>query len=176
LFASEPQHEKEPAMAKVSSSDESQVIALLKGAFGDFDPKQTLGKIFDVTPAFGRFEWMLTILAIEIDLHVDIPERLAHNRKLTVKQFVAKVAQLPKLTSKTNTLDCLVLLAQALLTLDAEVEDEPKAARGTKSTKTTKKTAKKKVAKKAVAKQTVAKQTVAKKAAKKATKKTRTAR
>lgn len=179
-------------MAKVSSNDESQVIALLKGALGDVDTKQTLGKIATDTPAFGSFEWMLTILAIEIDLRVDIPEPLSDNRKLTLQQFAAKVAALPKVASKTFTLDSLVLLAQALLTLDVEGAEEPKkTTRKATAKKAAKKKAAKKIAEEAVAKTTrgttrrgkapekAAKKTaekVTKKVAKKTTKKARKSR
>jgi len=130
-------------MAKPLATEIDRVNALLKGAFGDFTPKQTLGSIFKKAPAFGRFEWMLTILAIEIDLRVDIPERTSDNHRLSVEDFVTRVAKLPKVESKTYTLDSLVLLAQALLTLESdEAPSTPKANKPSESKAATKPTKK----------------------------------
>jgi len=112
-------------MANDTVRDASQVLALLRASLGDIDPKKSLKRLFEDAPQCGPFEWMLTILAIEIDLRVDVPEKLADNRKQTAAQFADKVSRLRKVASSTYTLDCLGLVAQALLLLEPEVEESP---------------------------------------------------
>jgi hypothetical protein len=112
-------------MANDTARDTSQVLALLRASLGDIDPKKSLKRLFEDAPQCGPFEWMLTILAIEIDLRVDVPEKLSDNRKQTAAQFADKVSRLPKVASSTYTLDCLGLVAQALLLLEPVAEDEP---------------------------------------------------
>jgi hypothetical protein len=157
-------------MANENAQDTAQVIALLRAALGNIDTNQPLKRLFEKAPQCGPFEWMLTILAIEIDLRVDVPEKLADNRKLTAAQFAKKVCSLPKVTSGTYTLDCLGLVAQALLLLEPEIAEEKpqkKRAPATRKKAPAKKApAKKTPAKKTPAKKTPAKKTPAKKAAK----------
>jgi hypothetical protein len=106
-------------MAKNANSQDTQkVLALLRAALSDFDPKAPLARVFEKAPKCGPFEWMLCILSIEIDLRVDIPEKLADNRKLSALEFAQKVAALPRINSDTYTIECLALVAQALLALD----------------------------------------------------------
>jgi hypothetical protein len=107
-------------MAKTNDTDLQKVLHLLRAALGDINPKQPLHKLFAKAPQCGPFEWMLSILAMEIDLRVNIPEKLADNRDLTAEAFAAKVAALPKIDFPTYTLDCLALVAQALLSLESE--------------------------------------------------------
>jgi hypothetical protein len=107
-------------MAKPNDTDHQQVLHLLRAALGDIDPKQPLHKLFAKAPQCGPFEWMLSILAMEIDLRVDIPEKLADDRKLTAETFATRVAALPKINFPTYTLDCLALVAQALLSIEYE--------------------------------------------------------
>lgn len=122
-------------MANANTRDTAQVIALLRAALGAIDPKQPLKRLFEKAPQCGPFEWMLTILAIEIDLRVDVPEALADNRKITAEQFAIKVSQLPKITSSTYTLDCLGLVAQALLLIESEMLEEKSTKKGAPSTR-----------------------------------------
>ncbi|MGC4070731.1 MAG: hypothetical protein QM784_39875 [Polyangiaceae bacterium] len=107
-------------MANPNDTDLQKVLHLLRAALGDIDPKQPLHKLFASAPQCGPFEWMLSILAMEIDLRVDIPEKLADDRKLTAEAFAKRVAALPKIDFPTYTLDCLALVAQALLSLESE--------------------------------------------------------
>jgi hypothetical protein len=107
-------------MAKFTARDYEKTIALLRASLGDINLKEPLKRLFEKAPQCGPFEWMLAILAIEIDLRVDVPEELADARQLTAEQFAKKVVQLPRLSSDTYTLDCLGLVAQALLHLEPE--------------------------------------------------------
>jgi len=105
-------------MTKPRSEDYAAALALLRAAFGECNPKQPLRKLFELQPNFGKFEWMLTIIGLEIDLRLDIPESLADNLKLTVDEFCHRVAALPKVDAPGYTLECLSLVAQALLCLE----------------------------------------------------------
>jgi hypothetical protein len=137
-------------MAKANAQDIEQVTTLLRASLGRFDPTVPLSHSFAEAPNCGPFEWMLTILSIEIDLKVEIPEKLSDNRKLNGADWAAKVAALPKVNSKTYTLDCLSLVAQALLLLET-VEIEPAKASPAKKVRAKKSPAKKAPAKKAAA-------------------------
>lgn len=128
-------------MTKTVSSEYGKALTLLCAALGAVDPKKSLGKVLARVPDFGNFEWMLTIIGLEIDLRVDIPESLADDRTQTVDSFCRAVAQLPKVDSPGYTLECLGLVAQALLSLDVASEPAEKAprkaaARGAKAPRT----------------------------------------
>lgn len=105
-------------MSRSPSPDYEKALTLLKAALGDFNPKQPLKRIIAGVPDFGAFEWMLTILGLEIDLRVDIPEALADKRGLSADEFCKRLAKLPKVDSPGYTLECLGLVAQALLSLE----------------------------------------------------------
>jgi hypothetical protein len=109
-------------MAKSASQDYEKALALLRTALGDFDPNKPLSKVIAQLPDFGKFEWMLTIIGLEIDLRVDIPEALADDFDRTAKTFAKLVVGLPKVDSPGYTLECLGLVAQALLSLDLSTE------------------------------------------------------
>ncbi len=70
------------------------------------------------------FDWMLFIMSLEIDLKVQIPERLVRPKKLTSLQFAKAIAALPQVKSEEHTLETLQFLAGALFG-----EGEPKPAR-----------------------------------------------
>jgi len=150
-------------MAKANAQDIEQVTTLLRASLGRFDPTVPLSHCFAKAPNCGPFEWMLTILSIEIDLKIEIPEKLSDNRKLKGADWVAKVAALPKVNSKTYTLDCLSLVAQALLLLES-VEVEPAKASPSKKVRAKKSPAKKSPAKKSPAKKAPAKKAATRKA------------
>jgi hypothetical protein len=113
-------------MARPTSQDREKALSLLQAALGDFNPNQPLSKIIAQLPEFGKFEWMLTILGLEIDLRVDIPEAVADDLKRTAQNFCKLVAGLPKVDSPGYTLECLGLVAQALLSLDLPTEPPPR--------------------------------------------------
>jgi hypothetical protein len=109
-------------MAKKSSPDQEKALSLLRAALGDIDEKRPLSELIAKVPDFGSFEWMLTIIGLEIDLRVDIPESLADGLERTAADFARRVAELPKIDSPAYTLECLGLVAQALLNLDLAPE------------------------------------------------------
>jgi hypothetical protein len=111
-------------MAKSASPDIDRALALLHAALGEFNPKHTLKRILSQVPDFGSFEWMLTIIGLEIDLRVDIPEPTADDHNQTAADFCRAVASLPRIDSDGYTLECLGLVAQALLSLEITGEGE----------------------------------------------------
>jgi len=116
-------------MAPSRPSEYEKSLALLEAALGSFDRRKPLGKLMQRVPDFGAFEWMLTIIGLEIDLRVDIPESLADALDSTADDFAKRVSSLPKIDSPSYTLECLGLLAQALLSLDVGSEPEKTRAR-----------------------------------------------
>lgn len=114
------------------SPDYEKALTLLQAALGDFNPKQPLKRVIADVPDFGAFEWMLTILGLEIDLRVDIPEALADNQARSADEFCKRLAKLPKVDSPGYTLECLGLVAQALLSLEvgSEANSDSKIERG----------------------------------------------
>jgi hypothetical protein len=121
---------REIRMAQSHSADYDQSLALLEAALGSIAPKKPLARLMKSVPDFGAFEWMLTIIGLEIELRVDIPEALADNLERTAEDFARRVSKLPKVDSPGYTLECLGLLAQALLSLDTETEPTTKRTRG----------------------------------------------
>ncbi|HMA96240.1 MAG TPA: hypothetical protein VKP30_26315 [Polyangiaceae bacterium] len=117
-------------MTRSPSPDYEKALILLKAALGEFKPGQPLKRILSNVPDFGPFEWMLTILGLEIDLRVDIPESLADNQSRSASEFCTRVAKLPKVDSPGYTLECLGMVAQALLSL--ELGSDPGAQRSAK--------------------------------------------
>ncbi len=109
-------------MTKTPAEDREKLLSLLRAAVGDFDLNKPLSKLISQVPDFGRFEWMLTVIGIEIDLRVDIPESIADDLKQTANKFCSRVLRLPKVDSPGYTLECLGLVAQALLSLDTTTE------------------------------------------------------
>ncbi len=124
-------------MAKPPSADYEKSLGLLAAALGSFNPKQPLAKILKRVPDFGKFEWMLTIIGLEIDLRVDIPESLADGLERTPEDFSQLVAKLPKVDSPGYTLECLGLVAQALLSLDVGTDPALQPVRGQAAHKAT---------------------------------------
>jgi len=86
-----------------------------------------LGKLYGNPPRTARidtlcssskldeFDWLLLIMSLEIDLKVHVPTRLIHPKRLTVAQFAAAIAALPRVDSEAHTLETLQFLAAALL-------------------------------------------------------------
>ncbi|HEY5960985.1 MAG TPA: hypothetical protein VIV60_30725 [Polyangiaceae bacterium] len=109
-------------MAKSNPPEYDRALSLLHAALGEFNPNQPLKQLLPHVPDFGSFEWMLTIIGLEIDLRVDIPERIADDHSRTAAAFCRTVASLPKIDTPGYTLECLGMVAQALLTLDVSSE------------------------------------------------------
>ena len=133
-------------MPRPTTANQDKALQLLKAALGDFEPKRPLHHIISNTKDFGTFEWMLTIIGLEIDLRVDIPEALADNHSRSANEFCKLVAKLPQVDSPGYTLECLGMVAQALLSLDLPVQAEKRA-----KTKRSTSSPKKSVRKRAVA-------------------------
>ena len=86
-----------------------------------------LGKLYGNPPRTARidtlcssskldeFDWLLLIMSLEIDLKLHVPTRLIHPKRLTVAQFAAAIAALPRVDSEAHTLETLQFLAAALL-------------------------------------------------------------
>jgi hypothetical protein len=77
-------------------------------------------------PQLDQFDWSLLIICIDIDLRVNVPQRLIDADQLTIADFAKKIASLPKITETNHTLEMLTLLAQALLTVDDAVMRAPR--------------------------------------------------
>jgi hypothetical protein len=90
-------------------------MTILRAAAGAVTPSTKLTTLFQCNPDFGKLEWMIAVLAIEIELGVEIPESIADDHRQTVSRFAARVTALPRIDSPEYTLDRLSLLAQALL-------------------------------------------------------------
>jgi hypothetical protein len=61
-------------------------------------------------------DWSLLILSIEIELRVNMTPSLLNIGSRSVGAFARTVAALPKVQSRTHTLDLLTLLVDELLT------------------------------------------------------------
>ena len=100
--------------------DATKVTRLLGACYGTAPTNTTLGSLRRRNPHLDRFDWLLLVIAIEIDLKVRLAPRLIEADRLTIAKFAKAVAVLPKVSTATHTLDMLTLLAQALLG-DSEV-------------------------------------------------------
>jgi hypothetical protein len=78
----------------------------------------TLRTLLRRNPQWDRFDWSLFVVSLEIDLRVEIPQRIADAHQLTVATFAKKVAALPRVAAPDYTLQILTLLAQAVLSAD----------------------------------------------------------
>lgn len=142
-------------MPRPTTTNQDKALQLLKAALGDFEPKRSLDQIISNTKDFGTFEWMLTIIGLEIDLCVDIPESLADDHSRSANEFCKLVAKLPRIDSPGYTLECLGMVAQALLSLDLPVQAE-KQAKTKRPTSGAKKSVRKRVAQPGVARKSKA--------------------
>jgi hypothetical protein len=120
-------------MPRTPSADHEKALQLLKAALGEFEPNRSLKRIISSNKEFGNFEWMLTIIGLEIDLRVDIPESLSDHHDQSANEFCKLVAKLPKVDAPGYTLECLGLVAQALLSLDLPTEPERPAKKARRS-------------------------------------------
>lgn len=156
-------------MPKTKTANQDKALQLLKAALGDFDPKRSLHQIISKTKDFGTFEWMLTIIGLEIDLRVDIPESLADDHSRSANEFCKLVAKLPPIDSPGYTLECLGMVAQALLSLDLPVGADGGAKTKRSTTRSAKSLGKRSVEKKGPARKTKASPPTSGRSAKKTT-------
>ena len=101
-----------------TSKDVSYVVELLRSRYGAVPSSLPLGQLRRSSPQLDRFDWSLLILATEIDLKIRIPRRLADANRMTIAQFAAEIAALPKVSEVNHTLELVTLLAQALLSTE----------------------------------------------------------
>ena len=104
-----------PSHKNQNQDDASVVIHMISSRYGAAPPNTLLGSLRRSNPQLDRFDWMLLIVGIEIDLKVRLPSRLIEADRKSIAQFAHAIATLPKVTSSSHTLDTLALLAQALL-------------------------------------------------------------
>jgi len=88
---------------------------MLGRVFGSAPASTEIQALRRRNPGLDRFDWLLFIMSLEIDLKVRIPQRLVEPRAQSVAQFANAIAALRKVTSEDHTLDTLRLLASALL-------------------------------------------------------------
>ncbi len=101
--------------AKVSN-DASIVVQVLSARYGSVSRNTKLSSLRRQNPQLDRFDWLLLVIAIEIDLKVHLPSRLIEAEGMTVSEFARAIAALRKVSSRAHTLDTVTLLAQALMT------------------------------------------------------------
>ena len=90
---------------------------MLSARYGTAAPNTTLGALQRRNPQLDRFDWLLLVIAIEIDLKVRLPARLIEAERKTAGDFARAIASLPKVDSAGHTLEMLTLLSQALTEL-----------------------------------------------------------
>ncbi len=112
-------------MSAAVSESSRHVFELLRSVNPDFGPQTTLRQLRAKAPDVTGFDWMLIILALEIDLCVEIPPQLADDPRLTVERFAARIAALPRVRDASFTLDRLTLLSEALFAADTEQPAPP---------------------------------------------------
>jgi hypothetical protein len=87
-----------------------------------------LADLLQEPDGLGDLDWVLVVLSLEIDLRVNVPEKLAESHKLTIGEFAAKVAALPEQDDPYWTLNRLSTLTDAILCChcddDEDEEDE----------------------------------------------------
>ncbi len=101
-----------------SANDVSYVTQLLGVHYGAALSSTSLGSLRRKNPQLDRFDWLLLIVALEIDLKVRVPQRLIDANRVTIAQFARKIASMPKVTEVNHTLEMLKLLAQGMLGAD----------------------------------------------------------
>ncbi len=109
-----PPASKKSTTAKLRA-DRDRVLALIRAAAGAVTPTTTTRALLEHNPDFGTFEWMVTILAIEIELGVELDEKMAQPSRAPLARFAERVAALPRIDDPGFTLDRLNLLVEACL-------------------------------------------------------------
>ncbi len=93
----------------------STVTQMLNARYGSAPSNTTLGALRRRNPQLDRFDWLLLVISIEIDLKVRVPARLIESERKTLAQFAKAIASLPRVNSASHTLEMLTLLSQALM-------------------------------------------------------------
>jgi hypothetical protein len=101
------------------SSDEAHVLRLIEARYGNVLPSTKLRTLLQRNPQLDPLDWSLLILSIEIELRVNMTPSLLNIGSRSVGTFARTVASLPKVQSRTHTLDLLTLLVDELLTTQA---------------------------------------------------------
>lgn len=100
------------------TSDVSHIVQLLGHRYGTSPLSSSLRSLRRRNPQLDSFDWSLLIICIEIDLRVNVPQRLIDADQLTIAEFAKKITLLPKVTETNHTFELLTLLTQALLAVD----------------------------------------------------------
>jgi hypothetical protein len=98
-----------------NNADALRVAQMLSRVFGAAPASTDIQALRRSNPGLDRFDWLLFIMSLEIDLKVRIPQRLVEPKAQSIAQFAKAIAALRKVTSEDHTLDTLRLLASALL-------------------------------------------------------------
>lgn len=101
------------------SSDEAHVLRLIEARYGNVLPQTKLRTLLQRNPQLDPLDWSLLILSIEIELRVNMTPSLLNIGSRSVGSFARTAASLPKVQSRTHTLDLLTLLVDELLTTQA---------------------------------------------------------
>ena len=102
-------------MQRTASADARRIVHLIKASGGPDDPKAPLSALFLSPCCLDQLDWLLLVVAIEIDTRVEIPGSLIRARSMSIEHFANRVAALPKIARETHTLEMLSLVSQALL-------------------------------------------------------------
>ena len=100
---------------KVVVERAAKVVRQLGGLYGNPPKTARIDTLCRSSSKLDEFDWLLLIMSLEIDLKVHVPTRLIHPKRLTVAQFAAAIAALPRVDSEAHTLETLQFLAAALL-------------------------------------------------------------
>lgn len=103
-----------PRTAAVAG-DEAHVLRLIEARYGTALPQTKLRSLLQRNPQLDHLDWSLLLIAIEIDLRVNMEPALLDVGRWTVGKFARAVASLPKVRSVTHTVDLITLLADELL-------------------------------------------------------------
>ena len=81
------------------------------------EPLDLTGKLTTFVELLSDLEWLLVISSVETELKVHVPYKLASNRSISLADFIARVADLPKVENPFWNLNRFGALATTLLDL-----------------------------------------------------------
>ncbi len=80
-------------------------------------------EILDGPEGLGDPNWLLMILAMQIDLKVEVPNDLIANHELTVGEFAKRISELPTTDVDKWTLICLNMAVEYFLSSECDCEE-----------------------------------------------------
>ncbi len=106
-------------MAERPKSRETRVVQLVQSALeGQVDPASPLSALRAARPDFSGLDWAVLLLALEVELRIEIPERMGQAKRLSLRDFAKRVAALSPVERVSFTFERLQLLTEALLAVD----------------------------------------------------------